>query len=897
MHPRTKHLAVGIVVAIAAFAATLPLSGMFDALERSLLTFKYHARGESPIDTSIVVLYFDNDAISALGGLPLKRSYYALVIDALHDLGARVIGVDIGLSESDRAHPEYDHLLAALVRKAGNVVLGGYFRSLGEHATGDASGLPEHLKYPYWKENIFDAGSRLELPFPELLDGAAAFGHTNITIENKVPLFVVSAGRESNAKALVAAFPFEVWRKAQIGLSQGEIHGEPLDIRIKNENLDTNIPIEPHGYLLINFTGGANSLHAIPVVRFLQLYDASRSGMASSPPPPDMKDKIVLLGIVAEGRSTLIETPFSDQFPLIGIHATFIDNLIHQTFLRPLPGPAEQLLTLVVGLLAAYLMFLRREAVGLTALLGLISVLLGASFVLFSFASYLLPVAKPIFTMGFVLIALLIYKHQSVKGQVLSLSKEKERVVLQLQERESTLKSFEAELAISQTQNAEGRTAGLLEEVRRIKEEVSRLKAQEEDLRPFTPLETGGPIRVENFNGIIHTSSGLMADVVGFVKKIADNDATVLILGESGTGKELIARALHNESRRRRNAFIAVNCGALTETLLESELFGHERGAFTGALKEKPGRFELANGGTIFLDEIAETSEAFQVKLLRVLQEGTFERVGGTETKKADVRILAATNRELKQMVEQKKFREDLFYRLNVLTIQLPVLRQRLDDIPPLVEHFISLESPALRSSAAVMHALQQHTWQGNVRELQSAVKHAVLLAKAEERDILRLKDFPEEITAAVQTLADIEARIVQLLREKKFSRNAISETADDLGGLNRGTVAEYFRGYCFKVFVETNLDLRTSIRTITGPGDEETAARVLKKFCEYVNNAVEFVNRSQPLEQSTNQSRPKYKNLPQRYHSYLDRIIESYHEGDWTLIEKAPSEKPIKSA
>src|SRR5512138_1960063 len=214
--------------------------------------------------------------------------------------------------------------------------------------------------------------------------------------------------------------------------------------------------------------------------------------------------------------------------------------------------------------------------------------------------------------------------------------------------------------------------------------------------------------------------------------------ATVLILGESGTGKELIAQALHEESPRADRPFIKVNCAALSETLLESELFGHEKGAFTGAIGRKEGRFELADGGTLFLDEIGDISPALQIKLLRVLQQREFERVGGTQTLKVDVRLVAATNRDLLAEVKAGKFREDLYYRLNVVAVTLPPLRQRKGDIPALVSHFIDKYAKAygkeIRGLApGTLNALLAHDWPGNVRELENVVERAVVLCKATE--------------------------------------------------------------------------------------------------------------------------------------------------------------------
>jgi DNA-binding NtrC family response regulator len=275
------------------------------------------------------------------------------------------------------------------------------------------------------------------------------------------------------------------------------------------------------------------------------------------------------------------------------------------------------------------------------------------------------------------------------------------------------------------------------------------------------------------FENIVGRSE-VMARVFAKVRTVAPTRANVLLLGESGTGKEMIANAIHMHSPRRHRPFVKVNCGALPLTLLESELFGHEKGAFTGAVKTKPGRFELADGGTILLDEIGETGPEFQVKLLRVLQEGTFERVGGTDTIKVDVRVIAATNKRLDELVKQGQFREDLYYRLKVVEIDLPPLRDRREDIPLLIDHFLEEFSayygkpkPPIQNRA--MSLLQNAPWPGNVRQLRNVIEGAFVMTEGE----LTVNALPddlrsgEEATHMVQipagsSLRDAEKELIQ---------------------------------------------------------------------------------------------------------------------------------------
>ncbi|MBI3605060.1 MAG: sigma-54-dependent Fis family transcriptional regulator [Nitrospirae bacterium] len=259
-----------------------------------------------------------------------------------------------------------------------------------------------------------------------------------------------------------------------------------------------------------------------------------------------------------------------------------------------------------------------------------------------------------------------------------------------------------------------------------------------------------------NFGNILGTEESIQK-VFRIIEKVAPQTTSVLILGESGTGKEVVAREIHKRSLRVSQPFIAVNCAALAETLLESELFGHEKGAFTGAAFQKRGRFELADGGTLFLDEIGEISQAIQVKLLRFLQEKEFERVGGTKTFKVDVRIIAATNRDIKKEVAEKRFRDDLYYRLNVVTVTLPPLRERQGDIDSLAGHFLQRYNKELhknnRLAPEVLAVFKKYRWPGNIRELENVIERAVVLSEGE---LIQLSDIPSEMIQEGPVVRDL---------------------------------------------------------------------------------------------------------------------------------------------
>ncbi len=286
----------------------------------------------------------------------------------------------------------------------------------------------------------------------------------------------------------------------------------------------------------------------------------------------------------------------------------------------------------------------------------------------------------------------------------------------------------------------------------------------------------------------LETANARMQDAINVAARAATSRATILLRGESGTGKEILARAIHYASPRRKGPLVTVNVAALSETLLESELFGHERGAFTGADRERRGRFELADGGTLFLDEIGDLPRGTQVKLLRFLQEQTFERVGGSRLQKVDVRLLAATHRDLEAMTRAGEFREDLYFRLNVVSITLPPLRERREDIPLLVDHFLRLfsdEGRARSVSREAMDALLKHDYQGNVRELENLVHRAVVLARG---DVVTKADLPLHLGTLQAESRPSSTSFTE--RVEDFEKSLILDALDRAGGVQTHAAA-----------------------------------------------------------------------------------------------------------
>jgi len=324
-----------------------------------------------------------------------------------------------------------------------------------------------------------------------------------------------------------------------------------------------------------------------------------------------------------------------------------------------------------------------------------------------------------------------------------------------------------------------------------MEQEQARLKAQNQYLQEEIKLNN-------NFEEIISKSKDFQK-VLQQIEQVASTDATVLILGESGTGKELIARAVHNISNRSKRPLVKVNCATLPANLIESELFGHEKGAFTGAMERKIGRFELADGGSIFLDEIGELPVELQAKLLRILQEGEFERLGNPKTMKVNVRVIAATNRNLQQAIEKKEFREDLYYRLNVFPISCPPLRKRKEDIPLLVKHFCQKHETKIGKKISkvepdVLDALMNYDWPGNIRELENIIERALILTRGNTLEYGEWvpadnTSAPSGTAASATTLADLEKQhIIDILKKTNWKVSGEKGAAKILG-LNATTL------------------------------------------------------------------------------------------------------------
>jgi transcriptional regulator with GAF, ATPase, and Fis domain/CHASE2 domain-containing sensor protein len=773
---------VGLLVSLNLDSIRYPINAGYEKLMRVI-------GGAKEPDNSIVIVHINTDDIEQLGGWPLKRSYYALLIDRLNKIGAGKIGVEVMFSSRLAFQEIYNDLLNEVLKKSNNVVLSSIV------ATSDT---------------IIYSQPKYEIP-------SLKTGHLNYIVSDGyyVPEYISVNGQIEKAFAV-------------------EIAGDDFT--------------EGDDLLKVNFYNSWRKFQNYSLIEFFGEIEKN---------PDAFKNKFVLIGVSDPTVAKTVSTFYDKELPGVGFHAFVLDNIITR---RSLNYKYSNLLSVLAVLSILMFVFLLRFGSPELRIAIYLFFILISSFVLFNYF-YVVFNYKAALLPAVLIFAFELYIRLSVnKRQALLAISESELLKRTLESKEALLESI--------SKHSEQAKGELLNQIEKLKNEIKQLKELEQDSEPAE--KHGGRHQFEN----IVYKSGAMDKVIKTIEKVAPTDATVLVVGESGSGKELVARAIHNLSNRREKEFISVNCAALTETLLESELFGYVKGAFTNAVSDKKGLFEAADGGTIFLDEIAETRDSFQAKLLRVIQFGELQKVGSTQIQKINVRIIAATNKNLTQLIKEGKFREDLYYRLNVFNIEIPPLRERKEDIPILAEYFLECEADNLKFSKAVLDSLAKNEWKGNVRELESIVKRAAVFAKAEGRDVILLSDLPDDYRHYRK--ADLEDFILDSLRAKKFSHSSVVETAREIGNVSRTVVGEILRGLFFKNYVQNNYDFDAAVRSVAGTDEEEVLNRLKSKAAKYLENIENDLKKikTDDFEEVKRAFTSKYKNLPVRYHDYLDAVI-----------------------
>ncbi len=794
---------VKLLITFLGILLVLVLPSFFSKLNNNVQNLFNSINGEVQPDSNIILIHISTSDIENLGDWPLKRSYYALLIEDLTKLGVKKIGLEIFLSENISYQSVYNDVLNNSIKKSGKVVL---------------SSLAENISVK--NKNV--ESSKILYPSPKKSLPNLSTGHINFLTDNGILI------------------PNKIFvdNKFETSFSNKILDG------INSEEL-----------LKVNFISSWKTFRNYSLLEFFAMFEANEKQLEN------FKGKIILIGVSDPLIAKTISTNFDEELPGIGLHAFALDNIINSRSINYHLVDLLRYVFFILTILLAYTFQVRTRFL-LLVLFGFLVL----SYLLWNIGYIQLDYMAFIFPFLLTIIVNFSYKIIENKKQLDISQSHSEKLLKSLEEKEERLNELKREFANQDKKEAEN----LLLKIEELENEINSIKALEEDDKQVYSSDDSTKV----FEGIVYRSKK-MSNIVELIKKVAPEEASILVLGESGSGKELVANAIHNLSKRKDEKFVVVNCAALPDNLLESELFGHVKGAFTDAIKDKIGRFEEADKGTLFLDEIGETSENFQVKLLRVLQTGDFQKVGSSQTQHVDVRIVAATNKDLQKLVKQREFREDLFYRLNVITIELPSLKERPEDIEIIADYFVKREHEDFSISKAVMKKLVEHEWNGNIRELESTIKRAVIFAKSDNRKLIKLKDLPPEMSKFDKN--DLDNTILESLREKEFSHSSISETAKELGDFNRTVVSENFRGLFFKIYVQSNFDFENSVKEITGSDNEEINDRVRSKANKYLSNIEKDLSNypDKSFEEIKEQFNSKYKNLPQKFHKYLDLVIQ----------------------
>ncbi|UCF63405.1 MAG: sigma 54-interacting transcriptional regulator [bacterium] len=814
----------------------------------------FHLRGPRTVSDDIIFVYISQEDIQNLGGWPLSRDYYAYLIHHLRKNSVKAVGIDILFEQPAVRYQEFDDMLATFIQESENLILPFTFAELRI-----AEGSPE--PGDQW------IGINPTFPLEKFTAAAAGIGFSNLgkpALIREVPLVATFGDQYFLSFGAELARLFSGWTpRVFLPVHRDSSNLEQPQILSKDELRSFKL----------NHFGSPAEITSFGFLDFMSTLENETADL-------NLKDKMVIVGVSAPGKSTTSSSPLSEALPATLIHVTVAENLINNNFLRDIPA-------MVNWILIAVLIFLvwatsRQKNQNLVWGYRAATILVFGFFAsfLFTYFFFIISLIYPIVALVASIIYLEAFQKQRRSIQDHELRRMLEEQISkkehEIHETQQKLKEYRLQLADREKYSEE-----LLELAEERKKSLLQLETEVRDLHAYmkTPRQT---VVGEEFVDIIHAPQSKLKEILELVQRIRSDNIPVLIIGETGSGKEIIARAIHNTSPRKGKAFLAVNCGALTETLLESELFGHEKGSFTGASSRRRGRFELANGGTIFLDEVTETSPSFQAKLLRVLQEGSFERVGGEENIKVDIRIIAASNKEIQELVDQNQFRSDLFYRLNGFLIRIPSLAERTEDIPLLAEHFLKKYDyqPVDKFSNQVMEILSRYKWPGNVRELENVVRRAAIMAKSDNRQIIRFSDLPEdiqqrtEIDSADDLYLALEDQILKALRSFEFSHASISQTAKVLGNKDRGTITEYFRGIIFETLVKENFDIDACSQSLSASTKPEVLERVQKKINHYLNNLLPLPELPDSVDADFQQI-SQFKGLPKKYHPYLKQVIQ----------------------
>jgi transcriptional regulator with PAS, ATPase and Fis domain/CHASE2 domain-containing sensor protein len=851
--------AMGLLATVLAFGLWAAASTTFTALDWTAYDFWLTDRAPIPVSPSLLIVTRDPASEEEFGTGPWDRAIFARLLTSAHESGALVMGLDHRLDHASPAQlggAVSDALLLEAMSTAGPIVV-------------------------------------VQSPDATLVSDTTIAGHLLVTthsdhVARTVPVAMTTGDRQS-----VPAFGMALYEAFQQQTSQ------------------TKPSLSEGGTasFLVNYAGNG-TINSFPTVPISSVWDAIEHHERDRLTEWFKGKVVVFLPNPNAGGSSLLPTGQTVTSPVVHLHV--LNMLLTDNRLYQLGATSRSLMTLLVAGLVAWLLLHFRGTISLI-LAGTAIAIHGACILLALAAAHLvIPLAMPLTASLLVLVGTTIWSHLTAHQRLMLL----EQDMLRLQQeavavrealvlRETRAETLQEDLALARaaiTQSTDQqeeltRSADVLRSQladAQVQEEEARQKLEELEhqlhgLRAATsePIVIGDAeldrIRNECRQlGIITQDPGLLR-LYRDLKKGAKSALTVLVLGEPGTGKELFARAVHRLSPRAGKTFIAVNMAAISPELFESELFGHTKGSFTGATADRKGYFELADHGTIFLDEIGDLRLDHQSKLLRVLQEKSFYRVGATIPTTVDVRIVAATNRDLQRGVSEGWFREDLYFRLTGLVFRLPPLRERTGDVPILADILLNeiagqMSKPVLKLSNEALRALVEQEWKGNVREFRHCLEQAIALNDGPllTKESLRLGSAPASPAGRAkpsQILPDpaSDAAVLNCLRQHGFDMQAAAKTL----GWDRSTVTQRLKGLCFQALVESNGDQAKAALAIAG--DPSHLRTVELKLMDYHSHLMSVIEPFATANEALLDCKRRFKNLPDRHFSSVETMVRQH--------------------
>jgi transcriptional regulator with PAS, ATPase and Fis domain/CHASE2 domain-containing sensor protein len=850
--------AMGLLATVLAFGLWAAASTTFTALDWAAYDFWLTDRASIPVSPSLLIVTRDQASEEEFGSGPWDRAILARLLTSAHESGALAIGLDHRL---DHASPTQ---------------LGG--------AASDALML----------EAMSTAGPIVVVQSPDatLASDTTIVGHLLVTTHSDHIVRAVPVAATGDRQS-VPAFGITLYEAFQRQTS-------PTKPSLSEGSTAS---------LLVNYVGNG-TIDAFPTVPISSVWNAIEHHERDRLTEWFKGKVVVFLQNPITGESSLLPTGQTVTSSVVHLHVLnmlLTDNRLHQ-----LGAASRIVMTLFVAWLFAWLLLQFRGTTSLI-LAGTAISTYGALILLALVAAHLvLPLATPLTAALLVLVGTTIWSHLTAHQRLMLL----EQDMLRLQQeavavrealvlRETRAETLQEDLAVARA--AITQSTGQQEELTRsadlLRSQLADAQAQEEEARQrLGGLEhqlnglraaTSEPLAMGNVDldrlrdecrqlGIITHDAGLLR-LYRDLKKGAKSPLTVLVLGEPGTGKELFARAVHRLSPRAGKTFIAVNMAAISPELFESELFGHTKGSFTGATADRKGYFELANHGTIFLDEIGDLRLDHQSKLLRVLQEKSFYRVGATIPTTVDVRIVAATNRDLQRGVSESWFREDLYFRLTGLVFRLPPLRERTGDVPILTDIFLNeiagqMSKPVPKLSNEALRALVEHEWKGNVREFRHCLEQAIALSDGPllTKESLRLGSgsaSPAGRAKPSQILPDpaSDAAVLNCLRQHSFDMQATAQTL----GWDRSTVTQRLKGLCFQALVEADGDQAKAALAIA---DDPSHLRTVElKLMDYHSHLMSVIEPFATANEALLDCKRRFKNLPDRHFSSIETLVRQF--------------------